>query len=546
MNLPPIILFLCVGILAGAAIGAFSPGERRLGEQRSGSAVASAEPDIDSQVNSELRLAFPGDEGRLGRVFSALQQPIRLRQRFELAEALRDVTAADLPAMMKYAESLPTASTADLLPALAERWFELDSRAAERWARSSSLEHAVIQAWARADPEGAYRAATTSQERWSERLLSSALDVMYGDDAAAKLAKARALPSSLTRSSALATIIVRLARKDPAAAYAALDHVPAGVYRDNIRSALFDRWADQDPMGAIAKLNELLPTLKAGVLGHPMITRAAQRVAAKDPTLALEWLSGIPAEFRSLPAVATARAWAQTDPLAALEWCMDNGVDPALPEWQERDSWQPAVLGEAMKRAPEETFARLASMAPGAERDRLLECAFMESLWHTPKDQLFKEEGAMAWEFYEQLPEEGQIAKAFLFGEGRAQRGDLKDLGAWADKFPPGQARANALTGAASGAFRSNRAEAETLVSVLAPGADRDAALRGLTEAMGNSAPAEAATRALEISNPIVKQDALDAVVIPWTAKDPEASRAWLEANPAIPGAWKQDWLKSR
>ena len=146
---------------------------------------------------------------------------------------------------------------------------------------------------------------------------------------------------------------------------------------------------------------------------------------------------------------------------------MENGADPALPEWEDRGSWQPAVLGEAMKRAPEETFARLASMAPGAERDRLLECAFMESLWHTPKEQLFKDEGAMAWAFFQQLPEDGQIAKAFLFGQLRAQQGDLKDLGAWASKFPPGQARANAVTGAAIASYRRNGSEAEALAAAL-------------------------------------------------------------------------------
>ena len=85
-----------------------------------------------------------------------------------------------------------------------------------------------------------------------------------------------------------------------------------------------------------------------------------------------------------------------------------------------RDNWQPAVLGERGTRSRGNLRAA-PRMPPGAERDRLLECAFMESLWHTPTDQLFADDGAMAWAFFQQLPAEGQIAKAYPSSAKRAR-----------------------------------------------------------------------------------------------------------------------------
>ncbi len=253
-----------IGLAAGITAGILF--SRDDGGTASRPAISASHPVAAKTGDAPLPSAFSTDDERIVRIFSALREPVRLRQRLELFEAMRDLTAADMAALMKHAESLPKAIASELVMALAERWFELDPRAAAEWARASSMESGTMQIWAKADPDGAWRAA-------------------YGVD----------------------------------------------------------------------------------------VTRA---------------------------------------------------------DWQSFSQWKGAMLGTVMEKAPIEAFAQFSALPPGAERDRLLECAFMKSMWHTPREQLFGNGEARAWEFYGQLPEDAQIVKASLFGEKRAERGDLNDLGA--------------------------------------------------------------------------------------------------------------------
>ena len=169
----------------------------------------------------------------------------------------------------------------------------------------------------------------------------------------------------------------------------------------------------------------------------------------------------------------------------------------------------------------------------------------MESLWHTPREQLFGDGEAMAWRFYGQLPEDAQIAKAALFGQKRAEHGDLKDLGAWANTFA-GAARSNAVAAAMNAAYQRDASRVEALLAGTRPGADRDAALRGLAEAMSHPRLADAAGRALAIGDSSARRDSLEAVIVPWLKNDPEAGRRWLQDAGAVPVAWKKEWLEQR
>ena len=545
MNARPLFLASALGLAAGIIAGILaSPGSAP-------TADSSASPDTISATAATDRAAgspgaFDRTDERIVRLFTALHQPVRLRQRFELVEAVRALTAAEIPALMKHAESLPKDLASDLVPALAGRWFELDPRAAEAWAQTSRSQFYLSQEWARADPEGAFRVASESGKWWASILMSEALDTMYGGDSAAMLQRARTLPAGELRDYATDQAFYGWARRDPAAAYAAFAAMPSDRERDEPRRGLLRTWAESDPAGALAKVGEILPTLKAGMLGNDLVRDIAETAARKDPRLALDWLAGIPGEFGSAPAITAARQWAEKEPLAALEWCLANGVDIARADARDFQSWQPAALGAAMEHAPTDTFAWLGALPPGAERDRLLECAFMESMWHTPREQLFGDGEALAWRFYDALSADAQIAKAALFGEKRAEHGDLTDLSGWAQNFAPGLARANAIAAAAKTSYQRDASRADSLLATTRPGADRDAALRGLAEAASSAAPADAARRALGIDDSSLRRDALDGVIVPWLRKDREASRSWLQNAAAVPVAWKQEWLEPR
>ncbi len=257
---------------------------------------------------------------------------------------MHDLTAANMAALMKHAESLPKMIAAELVRALAERWFELDPRAAAEWAKASSMEWPLTQIWAKADAESAFRAASTADKWWWSSLLSAALAAKKGDDGAAQLAKARTLPPGRKRDYAFAWVIRAWAERDPAGALAALDEIPVGPKRDDLRDSLLKGAAERDPAWTLAKVNEILPMLKAGLLGNEMVTQIAANVAGKDPRLALDWLSGLPVEFRTAPSVRIAKTWANKEPLAALEWCMAHGVDVTRADWQGFSQWNPAML----------------------------------------------------------------------------------------------------------------------------------------------------------------------------------------------------------
>lgn len=537
MNVRPLLFASAIGLAVGIAAGGFTPltgGGREVADlppaQRGIHPVA-AVPD------ATVRLAFPGDDGRIARVFSAFQQPVRLLQRFELREALQDVTAAELPALVKHAASSSEKARFELLEALVERWFELDPSAAQTWARTSSMDWNTIQLWGRADPEGAFRAAAELDGQWASRLLVVSLEGLCGEDTAAQLAKARTLPPGQLRDNVFSQLIIRRAGQDPSAAYASLEELPVGNRREQARYYVLQQWAGREPAGALAMLGELLPTLKAGAMGNGYVTDAVERIASENPQLVLDWLTGIPPQFRMQPAIAAARQWASKEPIPALEWCLANGVEIARPRYR-GPGWQSPVLEEAMKRAPTETFALLEAMPPGADRDRLFECAFVASLQQMEGDGL---KGA-GWSLFQLLPEEAQILNVTSLGRARAKQGNLEDLGAWVQNFPPGQARSNAVTGAIEAASYRDPVHGTALLASLTTAADRDAGLRGLAL----FAPAEAASRALEITDAVRQKEVLTGLIVPWLKHDPAATRKWLDGATAVPAAWKQEWLQRR
>ena len=533
----PILFTLCLAALTlGFALGfSVSPGGVEAERQQAAEAAASG---AKATLEPGMMPASFGNDERIARVFSSLQQRGELMRKYELFEALQGLTAKDMAALVKHVESLSKGASADLFPALIERWFELDLESATAWAKASELGYRTVQVWAKADPEGAIRFALESKGNWSGPLIIASLDALYGKDSAAMLARAQALPPGELRDSALSKAIFQWTNQDPAAGFAAFEKSSLTNEYPQLRDSLLQTAANRDPAWALAKLSELLPTLKAGILGNGLVGQIAATVARTDPRKALDWLSGLPEDFRTAPAIRIGREWARKEPMAALEWCVANGVDITRADWQSASNWQPSVLGGIMEKAAPETFAYLAALPAGAQRDSLLEAAFMESLWHTPGKELYADGEAMAWGFYKALPPDAQVAKAFLFGQKRAQFGEVDDVGAWASNFAPGLARGNAIAGVMSSQRNAEQAEAQ--LGKLTAGADRDAALRGL--ATSQPAPAGAA-RALGIADETVRRETLEKIIPRWIKSDEQASRAWLQSA-AIPEAWRQEWLK--
>ena len=180
----------------------------------------------------------------------------------------------------------------------------------------------------------------------------------------------------------------------------------------------------------------------------------------------------------------------------------------------------------------------------GPERDRLSERALADSFWLMKKGDTFAKAESALLKLFAQLPEDAQVRTAYDFGERRAREGSLTDVRDWAQHFPAGAARADAIAGAMSGAYERDASRVDQVMEKLATPADRDAALRGLAKAMRENAPADAAVRAATISDASTRRETLEAVIVPWLKKEPSAGREWLLHAKGVPQDWTAAWLK--
>jgi hypothetical protein len=148
---------------------------------------------------------------------------------------------------------------------------------------------------------------------------------------------------------------------------------------------------------------------------------------------------------------------------------------------------------------------------------------------------------------FDQLPAEAQERQAARLGKGRFEAGlKLVDLANWTAQFTEGPVRQNAIIGILTAAFEKDASQVEPLLASVKTSADHDAALRGLAAAMSWNEPNEAATRALQINDLSIRQEALEAVMFSWLKRDPTKGQEWLTAQGStIPETWKQGWLET-
>ena len=540
MKILPLIMTCAAGLAAGALLGRIGPSG--VSDARRASSGSARE-----QMSDDRFRAFAENDATAVRVFSALQHPMYLRMRFELFEASRDLTAHNLPALVTRAQTLPSAPRSELLPMLLERWFELDFQAAHTWMRAHPKEFAARAAFARVNPEAAIQEALQLSDTNRARvLLHDAIRQLAGNDLEAQAARLKALPRGKLRDTVLQGVLSGWAlRQNPTAAFAALGEISPGSARDNARNAALLAWAHRDPVGALQQVNAILPTLRAGVLGNDLVTNIAEAIVNKDPRLAFEWISQLPAEFRAAPAIAAARSWAAKEPVAALDWCIANEVDVVRGRRFDLEQSLPGVLGEAMAAAPAATTAWLQALPAGPDRDRLIERGLTTGLLRA-KDQLMTGDNGFAMRLFDDLPADGQVRTANRLGQSRAQQGNLNDLQGWAANFAPGEARVNAVAGAVGATYERNPSQIDGLLASTTIAADRDAGLRGLATAMSNTLPKDAAMRALTIGDTALRQETLGDVITAWQKRDPTATREWLQSVDTIPAAWKETWLKPR
>jgi hypothetical protein len=459
---------------------------------------------------------------------------------------IQEIPSADIPRVIDAAQHLPPKTRKAISAALLEHWLKSDAPAAGTWAQNHFHNPAIASAWAHAAPLAALTAVLGSNGEtsyWDAPKI--ALAELAGEDPHARISLLASLPAGANRDQLLSQEIVSLAKTDPSEALNAAKTRLTGKFSDAaVRSVLLE-WAQIDPVTAATKLDLIATDLKAGLCGNAFISNFTRNMAQKDPSAALEFAASLPEELRKYPLIAAATAWAKSDPIEALSWSIDNGIDVTRHFRTERMSTSDSVLRAALGFQPNDTVDWLLSLPAGAEGQRLIREGFERTInWrvvNSPEGEI--DALSLASRLFNALPPVDQAKFANEYGAAIARKDTYPEPEEWKSRFGDETVRAHAVAGAIGAVFSQSATRGEALLAKLPEGMTRDLALAQAAFAQGFSAPASACDHAVQIKDQESRYSALDRLVPQWIKKDESGCRAWLENNTGLSPKWVSDWM---
>jgi hypothetical protein len=525
--------------LIGAALGVtLGVGPRRLSLHSVEAAHPTSQPgERVGSSNGNGLISAEAREDSFTRLVSLVRGMKSLEGRAELYRALSMIPAAEIPALIERARKLPLKYRNELTAALFERWMELDRTAALAWIRQAGRGSGCYQAWAAIAPREALDFLFVSDNGGPfYGPVTAALDRLAGKDFKARLDILGRYPQSPARHDALKSEMGQWALSDPAAALKWLGNLPDDKFRKSLIEDVLPELAKRDPAAAMAQIDGMISGMTPTMVGNGFISNFAKGLAEKDPTLAMQFAEGLPPEFQVHPMIAAVSAWAKTDPVAALDWALANGVDPSQHFRTETASTSTYVLGEGMNSKPAETAEWLLNLPPGPQRTALLRDALFSSRAKVSID--------LAKSMFDALPPESQIRTAYGIGYKMVDEGngEFPAMNQWISQFPDETVRARAIGGAIGPIFGKSPARAEAALATLPEGPIRDQALSALTNIKSFATPTAAAEQALEIRDPIVRYDALDPMMNQWMTRDRQTAEDWLDSQSDLPREWVSEW----
>ena len=479
---------------------------------------------------------------------TAVQTEFGAKRWLRLVAASEQATAAEMPALLRLAGEDSAA-----IRILAARWAELDPR---HMFQSLYAEYLL--------PDGAPNALPS---RWT--LGDVLFETWVKKDAAAVLKALNEVPNFSGLQNLRMNVVNQLMKTDPGQAIQAMQDWRVNNYLPDMKE--FAKWAAEDPRAATTaalKLGQdhtsqyaLKEVGKAWAKTNPR--EALEHAATLKPTARTALGSEVmrhwagrdleaAIEFATSEQNATQRAalgqslvatWGKTDPAAALEWSQENLRGAARAE----------AIGALIKSAAEKDISQAAELAAGMEAGpaQIRATTAIFETWFKNKDQrsaaldwlaaLPDEEARRSafervqWNWSWQNPDE---ARDFLSGpHGKLAPPDMvsqiartqaaKNPAAameWAAKLPENQilpARTAVLQ-----RWLSSRPEAaQDFARKLPAGAERDAAVRNISQSLSYESPQR--TAAWYHSLPAADQKAAKSF-IDQTALNPE-QRAKLE-----------------
>ena len=364
----------------------------------------------------------------------------------------------------------PQADRDDLVQIIARRFVESDPRAAVLWATSLNPRS-----------ETALNTVLASVALSDVTLVADIVVAEILDPVAANRAGSPDLTSLLAgamsqRSPQIIEVADRLAlENDP--------RIRAELRR------LVERWPQYDPTAAMLWAED-----NFSVMDIETAEAFANRLAARDPSLAKSALETVPESLRARWIAGAASGMAATDPAAAMNWIQDFSSEPVY------GSVVDVVVQSATRRQPEEA-ARLLDLVPPESRSRLAPNVATAFAGRDP---------AAAAEWITSLSgiREGRRAIAVGNVAERWGQSDLEAATTWALGLPGGATRDAALAGSISAAAETGDIDAR-LIESFSSGAARANALTGVMRELGRrNLPLGRRLIATHISDPTFRAQA--------------------------------------
>lgn len=435
-----------------------------------------------------------------------------------------------------------------LLRAILGRWFTLDPTGAqaacrpflEKWRAApagllGSQEETVHSAWAAVRPSDALAEAfARPYSLYAESAAFEALGLIGKGDPSIQLQALQAMPPGKLRTELCEKTIKALATTDIDAAMAALSLLPGQKDRLEARSEILGELAKHDPSAAINQLLAAVPDLSQGIPAIQLINTVLKEAASHDPEAVLGAINQLPPELQHRATAAALMGWAGQDPVAALNWAVENGLDvtdikfPA--NYNGGSAWQ-TLISTAAQADRSKVIAWLTAQPASPQLEKLMEpLIFMSSLADANLLLPHLSPQAQAQAMTNYVPT--------LFADNK------DNAVAWVSSQPAGPVRSAAIKALIQQQAQRELDTIPTLLGNWPPGPDQDAALSGVVQTLYRSPPRQM-EYARQISDPEGRESAFESIYYTWRIFDTAAARAWLASTSDIPPSTREAMLRS-
>ena len=452
----------------------------------------------------------------------ALALPVGEDRQSAVASVVSGMAESDPVGAFAFLHSLPADAQRELSPTVFESCARRDPLMASQQALAlpmgpdrDMMIATVASGWAKKDPKAAIDwIQSVADPKTRDQQVAGLLYFWAETDAAAAMEAALQLPLGGSRAQAVQSIVDVAAKRDPENARQLVNAIPEGPERDSAIRDAVSHLSNAAPAAA-ARLLSALPQGLRGPLPFSMFPNWA-RESPEDAANFVE-MELPPGRPRREAALATAVAWAEENPRAAIEWFEKLGEpaeyfseNPAASLWASRD--------------PQAALAWIASRPDGPRKAELLAGAIGGLAKHDP---------AQAAGLLESLPKRERYNPTIhVSREWTVQ--DPAGAVEWAEQITDPAVRDAAVPNVVRVLAESDVEQATAMLERLPEGRLRDEAIADFVSPAASTAPETAAAWAATIGDDQIRERAFSSLFFSWKTFDQPAARRRIEGEPSL------------